>query len=121
MAHGDYKKIMDGVYMKPVHCSQELAATEALLEKGARVPAHSHPSTQVTIVLRGRLLLRAGGQELVLEAGGYTVIPPGVPHEAEALEETVVLDINAPLTGDRVELMEKLGAECPKPKDATQT
>jgi quercetin dioxygenase-like cupin family protein len=77
------------------------------------VPGHSHESTQVSIVLRGRLLLGIEGEgERVVEPGGYTVIPPRVKHWARALEETLVLDLNAPLTSDRRELASKLGFRC---------
>ncbi|NOZ88684.1 MAG: cupin domain-containing protein [Crenarchaeota archaeon] len=100
--------------MRVVHCSGELVVTEARLEEGAVVPRHSHPSVQLTVVLRGRLrLLLEGRGELVLGPGGYVVVPPGVGHEAVALEETVVLDANAPLTEDRRRLLEKLGHHCP--------
>ncbi len=102
-----------GVWMRLVHCSPALVATEARLSRGARVPGHSHPSTQVTVVRRGRLLLRVEGLgERLLGPGDYLVIPPGARHEAEALEDTLVLDVNAPLTPDRRELARRLGADC---------
>jgi len=104
-----------GALMRLVHCSPSLVVTEARLSRGARVPRHSHASVQVTVVLRGRLLLRVEGLgEKLLGPGDYLVIPPGAPHEAEAVEETTVLDVNAPLTPDRAELVERLWrVECP--------
>jgi len=101
-------ELTPGVCMSPVYGSRELAAVEARLAPGARVPRHSHPSVQVTVVLRGRLRLETPTWSRVLGPGEYAVVPPGVEHWAEALEETVVLDINAPLTEDRAALLERL-------------
>ena len=109
-----FHEIAPGVWMRLVHCSRELVATEARLARGARVPRHSHPSTQVTVVRRGRLLLATPQGERVLGPGDYMVIPPGVEHWGEALEDTLVLDVNAPLTGDRLELARRLGCSEPR-------
>jgi len=103
-----------GVCMKPVYVSEELVAVETRLRRGARVPRHSHPSVQVTVVLRGRLRLETPSWVRVLGPGVYAVVPPGVEHWGEALEDTVVLDINAPLTPDRARLLERLGWTGPK-------
>jgi quercetin dioxygenase-like cupin family protein len=105
--------------MRLVYCSPGLVVTEARLARGARVPRHSHPSVQVTTVLRGRLRLvlheEEARREIELGPGGYAVVGPGVAHEAEALEDSLVLDVNAPLTPYRVELAKRLwGIECPK-------
>jgi quercetin dioxygenase-like cupin family protein len=110
---GGYKEVMPGVRVRFAYCSPELVVVETLLEQGATVPRHSHESTQVSIVLRGRLLLGLEGEgEKVVEPGGYTIIPSGVEHWAKALEETLVLDLNAPLTSDRRELASRLGFKC---------
>ncbi|MEB2837354.1 MAG: cupin domain-containing protein [Desulfurococcales archaeon] len=102
-----------GVTMRFVHCSGEAAVAETRLERGAVVPRHRHDSLQVSVVLRGRLLLGVeGGGEEALGPGDYRVIPPGAWHWARALEDTVVLDINTPLTSDRKRLAEALGHEC---------
>ncbi len=68
-------------------------------EPGARVPWHRHENEQFTCVLQGRLRLRIGeapAREVVLTAGDVVCIPANVPHEAEALEATVSLDVFSP-------------------------
>ena len=77
------------------------------------MPMHRHgDAVQVTVVLEGRLRLTVGGVERVLGPGDYVVVPPGVLHGGEALEDTRVLDINAPLTPERRRLAERAGVEC---------
>ncbi len=67
-----------------------------LLQKGAVVPLHSHVNEQVTYVLEGALKFQIEGQEIVVRGGEVLCIPANVPHQAEALEDTVDLDIFDP-------------------------
>lgn len=65
-------------------------------QKGGVAGRHSHPHEQIVMMIRGRLRLTVGGEAAVLDDGEIVVIPPDVPHEAEALEDTVVIDIFSP-------------------------
>jgi quercetin dioxygenase-like cupin family protein len=67
-----------------------------LLQSGALVRTHEHPNEQVANVLEGSLRFVVGGEEVVASAGESVVIPPNVPHEVEALADSVVLDIFSP-------------------------
>ena len=73
-----------------------------LLKRGAIVPTHSHVSEQVTWILEGALRLWIGvpEEEVTLRAGQMVVIPPDVPHRAEALEDTVDIDVFSPIRQD---------------------
>lgn len=67
-----------------------------LLKKGAHVPLHHHYNEQVTYVLDGALKFAIDGKEVVVHAGEVLCIPPDMPHEAWALENTVDLDVFNP-------------------------
>ncbi|HXP48288.1 MAG TPA: cupin domain-containing protein [Terriglobales bacterium] len=67
-----------------------------LLKKGCVVPLHSHHNEQVTYILEGALKFSLKDQEITVRAGEVLCIPPNVPHEAVALEDTVDLDIFTP-------------------------
>lgn len=67
-----------------------------LLKKGAHVPLHHHYNEQVTYVLDGALKFAIDGKEVVVHAGEVLCIPPDMPHEAWALEDTVDLDVFNP-------------------------
>lgn len=77
-------------------------AAEIRLAKGAAAPMHSHPEEQIAVVLEGRLRFTLadgeGGAERVVEVGPgeAVVLPGGVPHAAEALEDARVIDVFAP-------------------------
>jgi quercetin dioxygenase-like cupin family protein len=71
-----------------------------ILRKGSIVPLHSHDNEQITYVLNGALKFVIEGRELVVHSGEILVIPSNVPHSAEALEDTVDLDIFCPPRAD---------------------
>jgi quercetin dioxygenase-like cupin family protein len=67
-----------------------------LLKKGAVVPMHSHHNEQVSYILEGALRFTLDNQTITVAAGEVLCIPPHMPHEAVALEDTVDLDIFNP-------------------------
>ncbi len=68
------------------------------LDKGARVPKHAHENEQITYLLEGVLKFWIGEdrEEIVLRAGEVLHIPSNVPHEAEALEDCLDVDVFTP-------------------------
>ena len=72
------------------------------LRAGAVVPRHEHAHEQVATVLEGRLRFLLGDDEQEVAAGESMFVPSGVPHEVEALEDSLVLDVFAPVRDDWV-------------------
>src|SRR5580658_2706984 len=79
---------------------QNIMLARVLLTKGCIVPEHSHPNEQITFVAEGALKFWIDGKELVVNAGEVLTIPPNMPHEAEALEDTVDFDVFNPPRAD---------------------
>jgi quercetin dioxygenase-like cupin family protein len=75
---------------------QELMLARVLLKKGCVVPEHSHHNEQLTYILEGALKFWIDGKEIVVHAGEVLCIPPHMPHKAEAIEDTVDLDVFYP-------------------------
>jgi quercetin dioxygenase-like cupin family protein len=73
------------------------------LKKGCIVPKHSHENEQLTYILEGALKFRIGedgAEEITVRAGEVLLIPSNVPHQAEALEETLDVDVFSPPRAD---------------------
>ena len=69
------------------------------LKKGAIVQLHSHENEQFTYILEGALKFLIGddkSEEIIVRAGEVLHIPSNVPHEAEAIEDCLDLDIFVP-------------------------
>lgn len=66
------------------------------LAKGAIVPEHAHENEQITYILEGKLRFTLGAETVDVGAGEVLTIPPNLPHAAEALEDTVDVDVFTP-------------------------
>jgi quercetin dioxygenase-like cupin family protein len=75
---------------------KDIMVSRVYLQKGSHVPMHSHHNEQVTYILDGVLKFNLDGREIVVHSGEVLCIPPNMPHEAFALEDTVDLDIFNP-------------------------
>jgi len=89
--------------------SRRLIATDRMmiaqvfLEQGCIVPLHSHENEQLTYILEGRLRFFLGedeGEVIDVAAGEVLHIPSHVPHKAEALEDTLDVDVFSPPRAD---------------------
>ena len=72
------------------------------LAKGAVVPRHQHPNEQIATVLEGRLRFLIDGKEIFAASRESVPLAANVPHEVEALEDSVVLDVFSPVRDDWV-------------------
>jgi quercetin dioxygenase-like cupin family protein len=81
----------------------DVMIARVLLAKDAHVPLHSHHNEQVTYILSGALKFVIEGKEIIVSAGEVLCIPPNLPHEAFALEDTVDLDVFNPPRQDWID------------------
>ena len=86
-----------------VHGKQGMLA-RLLLRKGCIIPRHSHENEQITYVLEGALkFVLDDKDEVVVRSGELLVIPSNIPHAAEALEDTIDLDVFTPPRADWID------------------
>ena len=81
---------------------KRMMLAQVFLDKGAIVPKHSHDNEQLTWVVEGALKFWLGNEgepgyeERIVSAGEVMYIPSNVPHKAEALEDTLDVDVFSP-------------------------
>jgi unsaturated pyranuronate lyase len=78
----------------------DIMVARVLMKKGCLIPLHSHYNEQFSYILEGALKFWIDGKEIVVHAGEVLTIPRNMPHKAEALEDTVDLDIFNPPRAD---------------------
>ena len=93
------EKITEMVSRKIVSGSREMVA-QHYMKKGALVPIHAHDSEQMTYVLQGALRALVDGDEVIVREGEILHVPPQVPHQAEAIEDTFTLDLFCPIRSE---------------------
>jgi len=77
----------------------QLMLAQVYLKKGCVVPKHSHMNEQLTYILEGALRFfvgENGEEEIMVRAGEVLHLPGNVPHQAEAVEDTLDVDIFYP-------------------------
>jgi quercetin dioxygenase-like cupin family protein len=93
------EKITEMISQKIVAGEREMLA-QIYMKRGALVPMHAHESEQMTYILQGALRFVVGGEEVIVREGEVLHIPANVPHQAEALDDTLELDVFSPVRKD---------------------
>lgn len=78
----------------------KMMLSRIVLRKGCVVPLHQHENEQISYILEGALKFVIEEREIVVRSGEVLCIPPNLPHRAEALEDTLDLDIFYPPRAD---------------------
>ena len=81
-----------GVRRRTLVSGRDMMQMRVEFEPGTRLPEHRHPHEQVTHVLTGRLRFTVDGQTRDVGAGESIYLASDVPHAAEALEASAVVD-----------------------------
>lgn len=78
---------------------EKVMIAQVFLDKGAIVPKHQHHNEQITYILTGVLRFWIGDDQMEVVdvyAGEVLHIPSNVWHKAEALEDTLDVDVFSP-------------------------
>jgi quercetin dioxygenase-like cupin family protein len=91
---------MSEIISRRVFSGEKAMVAKVYLKKDAVVPLHHHESEQITYIMEGALKFELEGREVTVRQGELLLIPSNVPHRAVALEDTLDLDIFAPIRKD---------------------
>lgn len=100
-----YHELIAGVRLKTLVHGARTHFTEVKFVKGAKIPTHSHPHEQTGCVVKGALRFDVDGEILIARPGDSWNLPSNVPHSAEALEDTVVIEVFSPVREDYLAMM----------------
>ena len=79
--------------------AEQMMLAHVYLDKGCIVPQHAHENEQLTYILEGALRFWLGEDEsevVDVRAGEVLHLPSNLPHKAEALENTLDMDVFCP-------------------------
>ena len=93
------EKVTEMLSRKAVIGEREMLV-QVYVKRGCLVPLHAHDSEQMTYVLQGALKFLVDGEEITVREGEVILIPAGIAHQAEALEDTFELDVFSPVRRD---------------------
>ncbi len=93
------KEHLSDVLDRKLITGDRMMLAHVYLKKGAVVPQHSHENEQITYILEGGLRFWIGADEaqvIDVLAGEVLHIPSHVLHKAEALADTLDVDVFSP-------------------------
>lgn len=96
----NYKELLPGILMKTLTYGENSLLCEFQLKQGAIIPAHQHPQEQTGYLVQGSLRFFGDEGEIIVETGCSWNFKGGVTHGAEALVDTVVIEIFSPVRQD---------------------
>ena len=67
------------------------------------MPQHVHENEQVSYIISGALKFIFEGRDIIARGGEVLQIPPNVPHAAEAIEDTLAIDVFSPVRQDWID------------------
>lgn len=82
---------------RPIHDPTQMEVEEWTFEPGVEFSGHAHDQSQIAYIIRGKLRLKQGNEEYLLEPGCYYYTPAGTVHQiSEILETTTMLIVSTP-------------------------
>lgn len=93
------KESVTDVISRRLITGDRIMLAHVYLDAGSVVPTHSHENEQITYIIEGALRFwigEDGSEEIDVRAGEVLHIPSHVPHKAQALEDTLDVDVFSP-------------------------
>ncbi len=95
-----YKDSLKGIRQKTLVHGQKTLMVEFRLQKGAVLPMHKHPHEQTGCLVSGRLDLTIGSETRHLGPGDSWCVPGDTEHGADAIEDSVAVEVFSPVRED---------------------
>ena len=93
------ESLSPGIARRVIH-SGRMTTAQIYLDAGAVVPRHSHDNEQMSHVLEGRLRFEFDSGPVEAGPGDVVEIPSHAPHRVVAIEDSVAMDVFAPIRED---------------------
>jgi len=97
----ELERMTAGISRRVIHSALQTTA-RIYMEKDAVVPRHSHENEQMSHLLEGRLRFEFDDESVEAAPGDVIEIEPDRPHRVVALEDSVAMDVFAPVREDWV-------------------
>jgi quercetin dioxygenase-like cupin family protein len=95
-----YQQVAEGVGLKALVHGQKTLLSEFRLEQGASIPPHRHPHEQTGYLVSGCLRIVVEDETFEAKAGDSWCISGDSEHAAEALEDSIAVEVFSPVRED---------------------
>ena len=95
-----FKDVIANIRMKTLVHGDKTLMVEFRLKRGADLPGHHHPHEQTGYLVSGRIDLTINGVVHAVNPGDSWCIPGGTVHSAVAHEDSIAVEVFAPVRED---------------------
>jgi len=96
--------VLEGVERETLAIGEKLMVVRFTFQKDTEVPWHTHEHEQSSYIVQGKLKLilikEQSEEDVILEQGMSSTIPPNIKHRAIALEDTIDINSFTPIRED---------------------
>lgn len=96
----NFQKVLEGITIKTLVFGEKMLFSEFHMEKGSRLPIHSHPQEQTGRLLKGKIILSIGNEKSEMMPGDCWCAPSNTEHGAEVVEESIAIEVFSPVRED---------------------
>jgi quercetin dioxygenase-like cupin family protein len=97
---GKSRQLMEGINLTTLVHGEKTLMGQFKVARGSISPAHSHPHEQTGFLVSGKVRFTVTGEITEVEAGDSWCLKGGVEHAAEALEDSVIIEVFSPVRED---------------------
>jgi len=93
----NYNQPAEGINFKTLAYGEKTQLCEFKVQKGSALPPHEHEHEQTGYLVSGKIVLIIKDQRYEAKPGDAWSIPGNVPHGAEVVEDSIVVEVFSPL------------------------
>ena len=94
------RQLIEGVELTTLVHGEKTLMGQFKIAKGSAIPTHSHPHEQTGFLVSGKLRFNVDGEVTDVEPGDSWCIAGDVEHSADALEDSVGIEVFSPVRED---------------------
>jgi quercetin dioxygenase-like cupin family protein len=95
-----YKTLLQGVHYRTLVHGTSTSLHEFILDKGSKIPMHSHPNEQTGYLVSGKMNFLLKDKIIPVEPGDSWNIPGGEEHGVDVINDCIVIEIFSPVRED---------------------
>jgi 8-oxo-dGTP diphosphatase len=92
-----YNTPVKGIKLKSLTYGEKTHMCEFVLDAGSAIPEHSHPHEQTGYLVSGKIDFLMEGKTFDAEPGDSWSIPGDMPHSANVIEDSVIVEVFSPV------------------------
>ena len=97
---GASRQLLEGIDFSTLVHGEKTLMAQFKIAKGVAIPTHSHPHEQTGIMISGKLRFNVDGEITDVATGDSWCLPGDIEHSAEALVDSVIVEVFSPVRED---------------------